>query len=347
MYLLSIVIPTFNRCTLLRKTLNQLSGQISPEASNEIELIVSDNASADATGEIMNQWIANNQHIKTSYYRNTSNIGFDRNCLSGANKANGKFVWFMSDDDSLVDGAIDKVYKALKRNGEVVFAFVNYSMLTPGFDEYFPCKFEENLRVSADDLIIKTNFSFSFISSCIFNKKVLCSLDLSKYLNSNWMQLYAVKFCAVKGDSLIIAEPLIKMRREGLQESRNERKSTLQKIDLFMEFHLSFLEYLDTFNESQYSKATLRFIKNSGWADNLNQIVSLKLTSDSYNFSEIKLIYSRMLEHFSHRITFWLIHLPMLFLPKFVAIVYFFFKLKYIKLKKIIKPILVNFKFIK
>jgi glycosyltransferase involved in cell wall biosynthesis len=344
MYLLSIVIPTFNRCQSLRKTLDQIANQISPERKSQIELVLSDNASSDETKKIVSEWRRRNKKINFSYFCNKTNLGFDRNCLSGAKRASGKFVWFMSDDDSLSDGAVDKVFNALMSNRDVVFAFVNYSMMTPGFDEYFPCKFKEDVNVSADDLIIMTKFYFSFISSCIFNREILCSIDLTKHLGSDWIQLYAVKIIAPMGKSLIISEPLVKMQRPGLQESRNEKKSADKAIDYFMQVHFSFLDYLNTFNESNYSKKTLRFIKNLGWNDNLNQIISLKLTSDSYNFNQIKLVFLGMEKHFSHKISFWCVHLPMLILPRSVSVIYFYIKLKYINLKKFFKQLLINLK---
>ena len=146
MYLLSIVIPTFNRCESLRRILNQIANQISPERNSQIELVLSDNASSDETKKIVSEWRRRNKKINFSYFCNKTNLGYDKNWLSVANRGSGKFVWFMSDDDSLSDGAVDKVFNALMSNGDIVFAFVNYSMLTPGFDEYFPCKFKGDIK---------------------------------------------------------------------------------------------------------------------------------------------------------------------------------------------------------
>lgn len=340
MNLLSIVIPTYNRSALLKKTLDQLYEQISPERFNDIEVLVSDNASTDDTQIMANAWLATNKKINFSYTRNNENVGFDRNCDAGARRAKGKFVWFMSDDDSLVDGAVEKVYKSLERESDVVFAFVNYSMLTPGFDEYFPYKYTQNLKLSADELMIQSKLGFSFITSCIFKREAWCSIDLTNYIGTHWMQLYAAKDAAIMGKSLIIAEPLIKMRREGLQESRNEKKSIHRKIDIFMEYHLCFLDFLATFKNSKYSNEAVKVIRNFGWNDNLNQIISLKLTSDQYKIEEIKIIFNRMKNYFSNRPIFWLVHVPFLFMPKFVSSFYFFWKLQYIKLKKILRPYL-------
>ncbi|MCG3771108.1 MAG: Abequosyltransferase RfbV [Nitrosomonadaceae bacterium] len=341
MNLLTIVIPTYNRSSLLKSTLDTLSIQIMPERFNEIAIVVSDNASPDSTEILVHKWIIENKNIKVSYYRNIENIGFDKNCISGARKAKGKFIWFMSDDDSLVDGAVEKVCKALEENSEIVFAFINYSMLTPGFDEYFPYRFQENIKLAADELIIKSKMGFSFISSCVFNREIFCSLDLSNYLETFWLQLYAAKNAALKGESLIIAEPLLKMHRGGLHESRKERKDQRLKVDAFMVSHLCYLDFLDSFKNSLYSNETYKSIKDFGWNDNLNQIISLKLTSDRYSLEEIKIIYSKMRKYYSRKVLFWIFHVPMLLLPKFASIIYFFLKLKFIKLKKVLKPIVV------
>lgn len=340
MNLLSIVIPTYNRVKLLENTLNGLELQISIERFNDIEIVISDNASPDNTENAVKKWIESHKNLNVTYSRNVENVGFDRNCDVGARAAKGKFVWFMSDDDSLVVGAVEKAFQALSRNSEVTFAFVNYSMLTPGFDEYFPYKFSHDLVLSADDFIVESKLGFSFITACIFNRDAWCSLDLKNYIGTHWMQLYAAKDAATMGKSLIIAEPLIKMRREGLQESRREKKNPNRKIDMFMEYHLSFLDFLETFKNSKYSKQTVEKIKDFGWNDNLGQILSLKLTSDQYKTEEIKIIFGRMKKYFSHKLVFWSLHVPLLFLPKLFSQIYFAGKMQIIKLKKVLRPYL-------
>ena len=55
-YILTIGIPTYNRRKTLEKTLNSVLSQI----TNEVELIVSDNASTDDTKIYMNKVLENN-----------------------------------------------------------------------------------------------------------------------------------------------------------------------------------------------------------------------------------------------------------------------------------------------
>jgi glycosyltransferase involved in cell wall biosynthesis len=347
MKLITIVIPTYNRSGSLAKTLDCLSTQINPLVSSRVEIVISDNASTDSTGELVRQWVGKNNEIDASYFCNSENVGFDHNFILGAKRAKGRFIWFMSDDDFLVEGAVEKVVHILDRNLDVVFAFVNYSMLTPGFDEYFPYRFSGNHILGADEFFVKSKVGFSFVSSCIFKRDIFCELDLNGHIGSYWIQLYAVKDIAQQGNSLIISEPLIKMQRPGLYESRQERKDPRRKIDMFIDYHLSFLDFVGSFKYSRFSIDTVRFLEDLGWADNLNQIVSFKLTSDKYRKNEIKEIFFRMNKFFGDRLVFWLVHVPFLVSPKFLSVIYFYLKLKKIKFKKLIRPIFVRFHYLK
>lgn len=342
MKLLSICIPTWNRSEILLENLRILLAHLQPSIIDLIEIIVSDNASSDQTMEKCLELISNTPNIEIKYSRNKENIGYDRNCQAAAKIALGKYIWFLSDDDSLTDNALLEIVSALTEHPHTVFGFINYSMLTPGFDEYFPLKFEKNLIVSADELMTRTNLAFSFISSCIFKKSAWDSLNLEKYYGTYWIQLYAAKEIALEGDNLIIGQPLIKMRREGLQESRRERRSTSHKIDLFMGFHLSFLDFLATFKDSAYKKSTYATVFEYGWNDNLNQILSMKLTSDHFNFSGLIIIFRKMRFYFSNRILFWLIHAPILFLPELFSKAIFSGKILKIKIKKFLKPYIIG-----
>lgn len=224
--LLTIVIPTWNRAALLNNTLEKLSNQITLNSLFNVEVLVTDNASTDKTELVVANFSQSNPKIKVVYTKNKENLGFDGNCLKGAEIASGKFIWFLSDDDELFDEAVLKVYNALKSNENIVFAFANYAMITPGFTIYYPCKYDSsiNLVVDSEELIEKTRLAFSFIGSCIFNRNEFLSINLTPYLGSYWLQLYAVKLVSQKGVSLIIVDPIVKMLRGELQETRNGAK---------------------------------------------------------------------------------------------------------------------------
>lgn len=75
--LLSICIPTRNRAEALRRTLASICAQEVFDATGAVEVVVSDNASDDATAEVVREFIQRHGD-KVRYFRNAQNI-HDRN----------------------------------------------------------------------------------------------------------------------------------------------------------------------------------------------------------------------------------------------------------------------------
>ena len=96
-YALTIAIPTYNRLEKLKICLKRLMEQKKIE---QIEIIVSDNDSTDGTGEYMTELVKKAENIH--YYRNTENVGPDKNFLNCFDKAVGEYVLLLGDDDFLL-----------------------------------------------------------------------------------------------------------------------------------------------------------------------------------------------------------------------------------------------------
>jgi glycosyltransferase involved in cell wall biosynthesis len=121
MPLLTIAIPTFNRASTLRKTLETIVAQL----RLGVDVLISDNASADQTAARSAECRA--RYPQVAYRRNAENIGADRNFDAAISNAVGRFVWLFSDDDPMEADALDRVMPALAQNLELVSVFVNYS----------------------------------------------------------------------------------------------------------------------------------------------------------------------------------------------------------------------------
>ena len=107
--LLTIAIPTFNRCEFLRQLLDSLSGEVPRDGS--VEVLVADNASPDATPEVVAE--ARRRGMPVEHLRSQENIGADGNFLRCYERAAGKYVWIFSDDDLLRPGALGQILKLL------------------------------------------------------------------------------------------------------------------------------------------------------------------------------------------------------------------------------------------
>jgi hypothetical protein len=95
---LSICIPTYNRADILDDCLSRL-GAIA-DAPVEVEIVISDNASTDATPQVVARHAALNPAIRA--HRMPENRGPFANRVNAAYQATGELVVFLADDDSLI-----------------------------------------------------------------------------------------------------------------------------------------------------------------------------------------------------------------------------------------------------
>lgn len=89
--LVSVCLPTYNRAALLSEAIESVRAQTYPHW----ELIVADNASTDATPEV----VASFGDPRIRYVRNERNLGGPPNWERAASEATGRFCAFSGDDD--------------------------------------------------------------------------------------------------------------------------------------------------------------------------------------------------------------------------------------------------------
>jgi len=130
---LTIAIPTYNRASKLEKQLawavNAIDGRW-----DEVELIVSDNASPDETPAVCDRWKALS-HGALRIQRQQSNIGLVRNVLACIEAARGEFVWVVGDDDTIFPEAFPWVLDCIQRepSARLGYLFLNFRS-TNGYD---------------------------------------------------------------------------------------------------------------------------------------------------------------------------------------------------------------------
>jgi glycosyltransferase involved in cell wall biosynthesis len=108
--LVSVIIPTFNRATLIARALESvLSQDYTP-----IELIIVDDGSTDQTGEILQKYSAKIHY----HYQGNSGVSAARN--AGIRLSRGEFIAFLDSDDWWVQGKIRSQVEALIESGEKV-----------------------------------------------------------------------------------------------------------------------------------------------------------------------------------------------------------------------------------
>ncbi|MEK7572833.1 MAG: glycosyltransferase family 2 protein [Patescibacteria group bacterium] len=85
------------------------------------QIIVSDDSSGDDIASVVKKYQSSMNNL--DYYRNESGHGFSRNILRLYKLSKTPYIWFLSDDEEVLPGAIDKILEALNKYEPVVALF--------------------------------------------------------------------------------------------------------------------------------------------------------------------------------------------------------------------------------
>jgi glycosyltransferase involved in cell wall biosynthesis len=120
--LISVVIPTYNRAKYLDRCLQSI---VSNE-HNYFEVVVSDNASPDNTQEIIDKYLTDS---RVHYYRNEKNLGARENIYKATKYAQGRYIFWLTDDDYLLPDALSKVVDVIKSNPKIGYIYSPFAVL--------------------------------------------------------------------------------------------------------------------------------------------------------------------------------------------------------------------------
>lgn len=108
----SIIIPMYNAEKYIKICVDSILNQ----TFQDFEVIIVDDVSTDNSYKICRELYGSNKKIRL--FRHDKNFGipsFGRNY--GLEKAVGKYIWFIDNDDAIFPDALDKIYKATLNTG--------------------------------------------------------------------------------------------------------------------------------------------------------------------------------------------------------------------------------------
>ena len=106
---ISIGLPVYNGETYLREAIDSILRQ----DYADFELIISDNASTDATKNICREYAANDCRVR--YYQNETNIGASGNYNRLVNLARGKYFKWATHDDVHLPGFLKRCIEVIEQ----------------------------------------------------------------------------------------------------------------------------------------------------------------------------------------------------------------------------------------
>ena len=194
--LLTIAVPTYNGAKTIRCMLDLLL----PQCNEQVEVLVSDNCSNDATQEIITGYQKQYPYIK--YIRNEKNIGPDANFLQCMQLASGRYIHLLSDDDVMMEGALAKILSYLSKNDEVGLVY----LYTKGFRGKYvnaescsaPAKCPPEDICTTDKKIFMdyAGYYWGFMSSFVISKQHFDRINNpEQFFGTYWLQSYIHILC--------------------------------------------------------------------------------------------------------------------------------------------------------
>ncbi len=165
--LLSICIPTYNRGTILEKTLEEYVKD--PAFDERVEIVISDNCSIDSTEEVVSKYL--NQYKNIRYIRLPENIGPDLNMSTVLSMGRGLYLKLMNDTVTLKPGALKMICDILKSNKNEMNPILFYQNIS------FLEKKESVIYSNLNELVANVSFWITWISNFGIWRKNFEELD--------------------------------------------------------------------------------------------------------------------------------------------------------------------------
>ena len=243
---LSICIPTYNRPKQLRRLLQSIRDQY----DDRIEVVIGDDGNAEDTKKVLQEF----SDIRIVYFINQPRKGFAQNLLAVSWKAAGEYIWWVSDDDQVAEGALGRVFEHLKMRPSILWVNAESGINSDG-------KFKKNAidgyLSSKDAGLEEIGTLLTFISSIIFQKEKLLALDqkeLQQFEHSSFVNFAIVAMIMIANEPIYcIAKPCIIAHWDFASDPWKNK---------FQTFGIEFMDVMNHF-EDRFSSRAYRTIIGS------------------------------------------------------------------------------------
>lgn len=121
--LLTIIIPTYNRCNDLETCLSYVIPQVK-KYKDKVHIYISDNASTDNTPNLVQKYINDYPDIIT-YYRQAQNITASPNFNHAVHNVQSEYIYILSDDDIIIPGFIVLMLGYIEQYPDIEYYYLN------------------------------------------------------------------------------------------------------------------------------------------------------------------------------------------------------------------------------
>lgn len=310
---LSFCIPTYQRKELLVQTLESILSQ-----DPSIEIVISDNGSYDGTKEYILSLLP--KYPQILYHRWETSVEVGKNLLHVVSLAKTKYVWLLTDDDCLEEGALSHVLSILSTYPNLTGVSVNVE----GYDKHMQQKKKiryshtmknSKLFTNAEECFFHLGAWFGYWSSHILLKEkwdegLLDPLHLSF---TGYHHLYLVT-------SMLKKNPLWYFSYQKCIAYRADNESFAQEFGVFKRYAIDAFTYkaicrhfFDPYPHILFKVQNTVLNEYHVW-----QLVSLKCNKVSLK-TQLKLLLLSLKEYYLFK-SFWIKVLPLILTPRLLLL---------------------------
>jgi len=201
----SVCIPTYNGEATLRQTIESIVNQ----TSDDVEVVVCDDASSDATAAIADEYAARSAQVR--FVRNEYNVGMDRNFARAALACRGEYVWFCGQDDILEPGAVDKLRQIVECNPSVDYVYFNYRFCNGDLTRVVKSAFlgiaNDRHFAGPEDYFREIDHCPTFLPSVVMRRKFWEHTPYEQFVGTHYVQVGVWLYNFAGADTVVVASP--------------------------------------------------------------------------------------------------------------------------------------------
>ena len=208
---LSLCIPTYNRAAYLAQTLESIVTQ----ATDQVEIVVSDNASTDDTKAVVRQY--QQRCPRLTYFRQEQNVGADRNYLSVVAHATGEYCWLLGDDDLIEEQAISRLLDTYLIR-PVDYVQLSVTVYDAGMKKVLGRSMDalglfEDIYTTDVPWFFARLFQESYLSVFVVKRTLWNAINPANYIGTGLVYLAIVyEYLRIDSPVQFVAAPLVKYR---------------------------------------------------------------------------------------------------------------------------------------
>jgi len=218
----SVGMPVYNGEEFIGDAIKSILGQ----SFRDIELIICDNASDDATGEICRKIAASDNRVR--YHANSSNIGVTDNYNKTLEYARGEYIKWASCNDYCANDLIERCVTVLDRRPDAVLCYPKTRLFDINIADAKDC--EDNLDLQQEDSVSRFErlVDYSQLNNAMNGVIRTDALRRTRLLKSFWSSdfILLAELC-LQGKFVEVPERLFYRRINSLSHSSLQTDSEI------------------------------------------------------------------------------------------------------------------------